>query len=145
MRNSQRITRIHLSVNEQDKPSVFGIVSTDPDYKLSLKLNKKLSISLRNTKPVEIQDNEGNNLIFSKFSDTSGASEALLYLVSNRSEKHFLLKKLKNIDYLLLLHNPGKSFNLELYISKIREIDSVTGVFNIEFSTLKDKNLKYLI
>jgi hypothetical protein len=56
-----------------------------------------------------------------------------------------MLKKLKNIDYLLLLHNPAKDFSPEKVITQLREIDSITGVFNIDIRTLNDKNLKYLI
>jgi hypothetical protein len=145
MRNSQKITRIHLSVNEQDFPVVFGIVTPDPDYKLSFKLNKKLNISLRNTNPVEFRDDESNMFIFSKFADTSGSPDSIFQLVSNRSGKNFLLKKLKNIDYLLIINDPGKNIRPENVLSKLREIESVTGVFNIEFKTLKDRNLKYLV
>jgi hypothetical protein len=145
MRSSQKITRIHLPVNEQDMPDVIGIVTSDPDYKISLRLNKKLNISLRNTDPVEFTDNDGNMLVFSRFSDVSKAPDSTIHLVSNRSEKYFLLKKLINIDYLMLLHDPGKNFDTGLVTRQIREIDSVTGVFNIDLTTLRDKNLKFLI
>jgi hypothetical protein len=145
MNNSQKITRIHLSVNEQDEPVILGIVTPDPDYKLSLKLNKKLRISLRNAKPVEFRDNDGDDFVFSKFADSSVAPDSVFQLVSNRSGNNFLLKKLKNIDYLLIIRDPGKNFKLEQVMLQIREIDSITGVFKIDFKTLKDKNLKYLI
>jgi len=145
MSNSRRIKRIHLSVNEQDEPVVLGIVTPDADYKLSLKLNKKLGISLKNTDPVEFQDNESNKFLFSKFADSSGVSESVFQLISNRSEKKFLLTKLKNIDFVLIIQDPSKNFRLEQVISQIREIDSITGVFNIDLETLKDKNLKLLI
>jgi len=144
MRNAQRITKIHLSVNEQDIPIVIGIVSSDPDYRLSLTLNKNLTISLKNTEAVEFQDDKGNKLHFSRFSDSSGP-DWHFQLVSNRSEKEFMLKKLKNIDYLLLLQKAEKDFSPERILSQLREIDSITGVFNIEIRTLNDKNLKYLI
>jgi hypothetical protein len=145
MRSSQKITRIHLSFNEQDIPVVFGIVTAEPDYKISLNLNKKLNISLRNSDPVEFQDNDGNVLVFSRFSDASKAPDSVVQLVSNRSKKSFLLKKLKNIDYLLLMHDEGKYFNPEQVMLQIRAIDSITGVFNIDLKTIKDKNLKYLV
>jgi hypothetical protein len=145
MSNSQRITRIRLSVEEQELPVVFGIVTADPDYKLSLRLNKKLGISLRTTDPVELHDNEGSGVIFSKFADVSGAPDSVYQLVSNRSEKISLLRKLKNIDYLLIIHDPAKRLKPEQLMSQIRDIDSITGVFNIEFTTLKDKNLTLLI
>jgi hypothetical protein len=144
MRNAQRITKIHLSVNEQDIPIVIGIVSADPDYRLSLILNKTLNISLKNTDAVEFQDDKGNNLHFSRFSDSSGP-DWHFQLVSNRTEKEFMLKKLKNIDYLLLLQKPEKNFNPDRILSQLRETESITGVFNIEIRTLNDKNLKYLI
>ncbi len=145
MANSQKITRIHLPVNEQDIPLVVGVVSADPDYRLSLKLNKKLGISLKNIDPVVFNDNEGNKFLFSRFSESSEAPDPNFQLVSNRSGKNFLLKKLKNIDYLLLVHNPAKNFSPEKVLSQLREIDSVTGVFLVEIRTLKDRNLKYLI
>jgi len=145
MRSSQKITKIHLSVNEQDIPVIFGIVTTDPDYKISLYLNKKLNISLRNYDPVETQDNRGNIFVFSRFYDASKAPETIVQLVSNRSQKKFLLKRLKNVDYLLLLHDTGKYFNPGQVMLQIREIDSITGVFNIDLKVFKDKNLKYII
>lgn len=145
MKNSQKITRIHLSVNDQDIPVIIGLVSHDPDYKLSLQLNRKLDISLKNIDPVTFQDEEGKIFQFSKFSCFSVVQDLVFHLVSNRAGKNFLLKKLINIDYLLLIHDRGKNLKQVSIISQIREIESITGVFNIDFKTLKDKNLKYLI
>jgi hypothetical protein len=144
MKNSRKITKIHLPINDQDFPIIIGIVSPDPDYKLSLKLNKKLTISLRNISPVEFQDKDGNEFLFSRFSDTSGVPDSSYQLISNRSGNNFLLKKLKNIDHLLLLRDTGKNLDPEQIMSLIRGIDTVTGVFNFDFKTLKDKNLRYL-
>lgn len=145
MRDSQKITRIHLPVDEQDIPTVLGIVSADPDYRLSLKLNKNLGISLKNSDPVEFQDDEGNKFLFSRFLYSPAAPGQNIQLVSNRSQKNFMLKKLKNIDYLLVLQNTPKDFIPEKIMSQLREIDSITGVFNIDVKTLKDKNLQYLV
>lgn len=144
MKNSRKITKIHLPIRDQDFPIIIGIVSSDPDYKLSLKLNKKLTISLKNISPVELHDKDGNEFQFSKFSDTTGVPDSSFQLISNRSGKNFLLKKLKNIDHLLLLHDTGKKLDLDQIMSLIRGIDTVTGVFYFDFKTLKDKNLRYL-
>lgn len=145
MKNSQKITRIHLSVNDQDIPAIIGLVSPDPDYKLSLKLNRKLDISLKTIDPVTFQDEEGKIFQFSKFSGSSMVQDLVFQLVSNRAGTNFLLKKLINIDYLLLIHDKGVNLKQESIISQIREIESITGVFKIDSKTLKDKNLKYLI
>jgi hypothetical protein len=145
MKNLQKVTRVHLPASDQDLPAVIGLVSPDPDYKLSLKLNTKLNISLKNSDPVTIQDEEDKTYLFSKFSDSSSVPDLFFQLISNRTGKNFLLKKLINIDYLLLIHDPLRTISLEQTILEIREIESITGVFNIDLKTLKDKNLKYLI
>jgi hypothetical protein len=145
MKNLQKITRIRLSSNDQDLPVVIGLVSPDPDYKLSLKLNTKLNISLKNSDPVTIHDEEGKTYSFSKFSDSLFVPDSFFQLISNRTGKNFLLKKLINIDYLFLIHDPLKTISLEQTMLEIREIESITGVFNIDLKALKDKNLKYLV
>jgi hypothetical protein len=145
MKNLQKITRVHLPVSDQDLPVVIGLVSPDPDYKLSLKLNTKLNISLKNSDPVSIHDEKGKTYFFSKFSDSTSVPDSFFQLISNRSGKNFLLKKLINIDYLFLIHDPLKTISREQIILEIRVIESITGVFNIDPKTLKDKNLKYLV
>jgi hypothetical protein len=145
MKGPQKITRIHLSVSEQDEPSIFGIVTPDADYKISLKLNKKLKISLKNSTPLEVEDNEGKKLDFSKFSDTSASPDSAFHLVSNRSGKNYFLKNLKNIDYILVLYDQGKKYNSEQITTSLREIETITAVFNIDRKVLKNKNLINLI
>jgi hypothetical protein len=141
---SRNITRIWLSVEEHEKPSVCGIVSSDPDYKLSLKINKRLGISLKNSLPVRAAVSGEEEPAFSKFTDSSAAPDTVFYLVSNRIGKSFLIRILKNIDYLFIVHSADAELSQETIISKLRDIDSVTAVFEIDLRTLKDKNLKYL-
>ncbi|MFZ0281534.1 MAG: IPExxxVDY family protein [Bacteroidales bacterium] len=145
MKSTRKITRIHLSVNDQDEPLIFGIVTSDPDYKLTLKLNTKLRISLKGSTHVRIRENEGKELVFSKFTDDKAAPDSVYHLFSNRTGNSFLIKSLKNIDYILLILDSGKNSSFEKIAGSLREIDTVTAVFNIEYKTLKDKNLKYLM
>jgi hypothetical protein len=66
-------------------------------------------------------------------------------LISNRSEKNFLLRKLKNIDYIFQIHNSGNALAADRIISLLRGTESVTAVFNIDQKSLKDKFLHYII
>jgi hypothetical protein len=145
MKVPQKITRIQLSVNEQDEPFIFGIVTSDPDYKLTLKLNKKLKISLKGSSQLEIGNSKGEKTTFSKFTDASAAPDSAFHLISNKSGTYYFLRNLKNIDYILVLHDPGKNFNTDQIIAGLREIESITAVFNIDRKVLKNKNLIYLI
>jgi hypothetical protein len=145
MKGSQKITRIHLSVDDQDKPAVFGLVTTDPDYKISLKLNRKFALSLRNGDPAAADDTENAGMQFSRFIDYSGAPDILFCLVSNRTGKNFLFKQLRNIDFLFLVHDPYGGMPSSDLARKLREIESVTAVFELDPGTLKEKNINLLL
>jgi len=145
MKSIQKITRIQLKINQKEEFILLGIVSAEPDYKLSLTLNKKFRISLKNISPVKITDDTGSELAFSRFSDTSGSPDIVFNLISNRSGKNFLLKKLKNVDYIFQVQDPENENNINQITASLREIESVNAVFNIDINTFKDKNLQYLI
>ena len=145
MKDTRKVTRVKLQIDQVNDFLLFGLVSSEPDYKLSLTLNSKFSISLKNSQPVKLPADDGSELIFSRFSDTSGTPDRTFNLVSNRSGKNFLVKKLKNVDYILFVHDPDNEEELARMTTSLREIPAVTAVFNIEIDTIKDKNLHFVI
>jgi hypothetical protein len=144
MKSNQKVTRVKLSIDLSNDYILLGLVSPEPDYKLSLALNNKFRISLKNISPVIFTGDDKSEHIFSRFSNNDDRTDLIFILVSNRSGKSFLLNKLKNIDYLLQIQISEKEVNLSLITSYLREIDSVNAVFNIDINTIKDKNLHYL-
>jgi hypothetical protein len=144
MKSIQRITRLQLKINQKDEFILLGIVSAEPDYKLSLSINKKFRISLKNILPLKITDDTGSELAFSRFSDSSKSPDVVFNLFSNRSGKSFLLKKLKNVDYIFQVQDAENENNTDQITASLREIESVNAVFNIDIKTFKDKNLQYL-
>jgi hypothetical protein len=145
MKGLQKVTRVQLKVNQDEEPILIGIVSAEPDYKLSLSLNKKFRISLKNISPIKLVDDSGPELVFSRFSDISGSPDRVFTLISNRTGKNFLLKKLKNVDYIFLVEDAEAGSNSAEIAASLREIDTLTAVFIIDITTLKDKNSRYLI
>jgi hypothetical protein len=144
MKSIQRVTRVQLEFNQKVEFLLLGLVSAEPDYKLSLAINKKFRISLKNISPIKITDDSGHELLFSRFSDMGKTQDTVFNLVSNRSGKSYLLKKLKNIDYLFQVLNPENEKDNSQIISGLREIECVNATFNIDIKTFKDKNLQYL-
>lgn len=144
MGNTGKIKKFHLPASDDDIPVLIGVVSSEPDYRLSLKLNKKLGIALKSIDPIEFADEKGVEFRFSRFSDSPFHPTSGLQLICNRSLKNFLLPKLKNIDFLILIPGVTDESFLEKLMTDLRETDSITGVFNIDIKALKDKNLKYL-
>jgi len=144
MKSTQKITRVKLDIDQNNEFILLGLVSAEPDYKLSLSLNNKFSISLKNISPLRLSGEDKSERTFSRFSNNDDRTDLIFVLVSNRSDKNYLLSKLKNIDYLLQIQIAEKEANLTLITSYLREIDTITAVFNINMNTLKDKNLHYL-
>jgi len=145
MRTTPKIRRVHLKICQNDESVLLGIVSAEPDYKLSLALNKNLKISLKNTHPVILNNESGNELTFSRFSDSSALHGLIYDLTSNRSGKNYFVKKLKNIDYIFQIHDPDNGININHIISTLRNAECITAVFNINPELIKDKNLNHLI
>jgi hypothetical protein len=145
MKKTGKVTRVKLQIDQIYDFILIGLVSSEPDYKLSLALNKKFGISLKTIDPVRISGENGIELIFSRFSDTSESPERIYNLVSNRSGRDFLIKKFRNIDYILNIHSAdNKNINNQI-TSSLREIPAITAVFNIETDTIKDRNLHFVI
>jgi len=144
MKGRPKITKFQLDDQKNEICAFLGIVSAEADYKLSFLLNKKLKLALKNVKNLEVAGENGSNLMFSRYSDTSGAPGITCNLISNRSDKDFLLKKLKNIDYFFQVHSYGDKCNIEQITDSLREIDSITAVFRLVPEEIKDKNLNYL-
>jgi hypothetical protein len=146
MRGTQKIKRVKLKISYDPQSVLFGIVSAEPDYKLSLALNRKLGISLRNVAQVVIPRNEPDSeLTFSRFSYSSASTEMIYDLISNRSGNNCFMKKMKSIDYLFQVHNIDNESDINEILSLIRNIDCVTALFIIENDLLiKEKNLQYI-
>jgi hypothetical protein len=142
----QRVTKIRLDeISQHEGLILFGIVSHAPDYKLSLTLNQKIGISLKHSNPITIHDESGNAHSFSRFTTSKTPTDDIVYtLMSNRSGSFFMLKKLKNVDFLFYIHNSDNS-DLELKISAIlRETENIDAVFIIDIKMLNDKNISCL-
>jgi hypothetical protein len=145
MKSTQKITRVQLKSNQIDESLWLGIVSAEPDYKLSLLLNKKFRISLKTLPPVIVHDDNGYELEFSRFSDLAHSPGIFYNLISNRSGNNFLLKKLKNVDFIFQVHDLHDKNRLNHFTSGLREITSITAVFIIDLISIKEKNIQYLI
>jgi hypothetical protein len=144
MKSESRIRRVQLNDNHDDESGLLGIVTSEPDYKLSLTLNKKLDISLRNSTPVKLTGNSVDELTYTRYFFESELSGTSFSLISNRSGKSFLLNKLRNIDYILLIRNPENDSYINDILQKLKSSENVTALFLFNLKTLKDKNLHYL-
>jgi hypothetical protein len=121
-----KITK-HIIKSEEVPAFLFlGIVSSEPDYRLSVLLNRHLGIDLRK-KPEEITEGSGEKThSYSVFTTA-------------------LLRKLKNIDFLLNIHGTPDRKLAETLAAAVRDIPEVTAVFMFDSRDLGDKNIALLV
>lgn len=145
MKSGAKVKKVQLTVSQKNESALIGIVSAEPDYKLSLSINRKFRLKLKHQSPIVISDEKGEEHTFSRFADSSSAHDLAIDLTSNRSGKFFFLKKLKNIDYLLVVQNYEEEAFVAKFISDLKEIECISAVFIIDQALIKDKNLQYII
>ncbi len=145
MKSTPKIKRVTLKISENSEPFLIGIVAAEPDYKISLAINRKLGTSLKSADPVILQEKNDIDLHFSRFSSPSDSPDLVYDLTSNRSGKNYLIKKMRNIDYFLQVHNVDNEADTGTILSLIREIDCVTAAFKIGSEIIKDKNIRFLV
>lgn len=139
-----KITRIKLDDKTNTEYAILGIVSSEADYKVSQLLNKNLKLSLKNDKTLDLPGTDGTNLSFSRYSCTTGTPEISYHLISNRSDKNWLLKTLKNIDYIFQIYWSDNKCDINQLTRTLRGIEKITAVFSFNPGDIKDKNLVYL-
>ena len=137
-------TKFKLDFIDDNEDAFYGIVANTLDYKLALAINNKINISLRCSTPIVPSDVDNPDIFFTKFSHKTKNSDMVIDLVSNRIANNYLLKKLKNIDFLFIIHFPESSEFIENCLSGIKEIPDVVSVFQIDISSQKDKRLRLL-
>ncbi|MCU0410633.1 MAG: IPExxxVDY family protein [Bacteroidales bacterium] len=141
MNGKAKITR-HAIIDSGTPDFIFlGIVSAEPDYRLSVMLNRHLAIDLRHSQ-TDIREVRGKDeTTWSRFTTTP----LTLSLVSNKSRGKILIRKLKNIDYLLVIHNADDGKNAGALAASVRKCPEVTAVFLFESLEIGDRNLPLLV
>ena len=137
----ERKIRKHTIGSEAPQPFIFlGVVSAEPDYRISVMINRHLGTDLRKCpEDITIKTTTGT-LNFSRFSPVNKAFS----LVSNRSGGSVLLNKLKKIDYFLLPAQENDIKTTEQLAASLRLIPEITAVFMLDSSETGDRNIALL-
>lgn len=137
MSRERKITR-HTIESTVPQPFFFlGVVSAEPDYRLSVMINRHLGTDLRKCPDDIIIETSAGARNFSRFSPENRA----FTLVSNRSGGTVLLKKLKNIDYLLVPAQHDDAKTTEQLAASLRLIPEITAVFMLDSKGTADRNI----
>ena len=111
---------------------LVGIASHENDYRLSWALNKALNFKLAKTD--DLITNHPKHKIDLNYSMYCFSDDEYLnyHLISNKSDKGFLLPTMKNIDFILKISGDADMDFLNKLLMKLKQIDIVITAFLIQ-------------
>ena len=114
--------------------TALGISSHENDYRLSWCLNKELGLALAQKDNGFINNKEVEFACFvhsDNQEEEEENNENQLWLIANRCENGILLKKYKNLDFILKFNRKLSEEEKNEWIQKLRKASLVSAVFEL--------------
>ncbi len=119
--------KIHkLAFEFESDFSLIGIASHENDYRLSWAMNKSIGLDL-----IKVEDFSVNHPKHKIQINYSMYNYINYNLISNKSDKGFLIPEMKNIDFVLRISDYPDTVFLNELLSKLKKIDIVITAFLI--------------
>lgn len=132
------MSKFTLNIEEDYDFSLIGISCHAKDYRLCYELNKILEIDLVRGEDLDI-DSKNTKANYALYDYIDEENFIDYYLISNRSNKGYLIPEHKSTDFFLLLKGASNDDIIENIINKISEIQLVLTSFQIDVNSLKSK------
>lgn len=127
------MAKLHLNVGLEVDFHLIGISCHLKDYRFVWQVNKALEANFCKT---EFYEHFDNKLFFSNYKYNTDNQD--VYIISNKSQGGYLLKKTKQIDYWLKVSYKIDNKTLDIWIDKIKKIDDVLAITRIETNKQKE-------
>lgn len=126
--------KIHkLAIQIENDYSLIGIASHENDYRLSWAINQSLGLDLKKCDDLVINHPKHKiNIDYSLYNFDDEDKYLTYDLISNKSEKGFLISEMKNIDFVLRISGSPDQDLLNDLVSNIKKIDIVITAFLID-------------
>jgi hypothetical protein len=122
---------------------VFGICTFAKEYKLAWHINKNINIKLKKEEDYLLEIKDSGAMLISNFKfELEHCIFRLLKnkLVQGSSENNvFLIKDLKQFDFLLTIANKSDTFNPLLVGASLRDISEIILIQSVDTIKLKEK------
>jgi hypothetical protein len=133
------MVKYKLQLEDDFEFELFGICSSNADYKLCWGINKALAIQLSKSNDLSVHLKKEGEHFFSFYEYYDDENHLEYYLIKNISSNYQPLIPEKNqIDYFLLLKNNYYQNSNEI-LTSLKEIDSILTAFIFDPIELKSK------
>jgi len=132
-----------LSVDYDFGFDLIAITASVKEYKLAWMLNRELNLDFSKSENIEIVFLGDKFMSISNF--TSKTEYQLFHLLKNKAENHqekfnaLLIPELGNFDFFIIVKDESDTFDLNAFLTSIKEIPFVQFAVSIETATLKSK------
>ncbi len=118
---------------------LLGLVSYEADYRLVWEINRSLNCDFHRTEDHRVKHRKKKEVqFFSCFLYRMEDNYINLRILSNKGEQGVLIEELRNLDYLLVFSGEQPEQLYAALKADLKNLESVTSVFEIPPSTLKE-------
>lgn len=134
-----RITKNYISLTDKQKFDfiLIGIICEKKDYRISMELNKKLEINLSKEDEYSVFNSKRMEDKTFSFYEYTTEDDDRFNLISNKSQKGFLLPELNQIDYLFVVRLLRMTLEENDILNAIKEIPIILGAYKLDATQLK--------
>ena len=134
--------KIHkLAFEFESDFKLIGIASHENDYRLSWAVNNSLGIEFVKTEDLIITHPKHKILIsYSMYNFNDEDNFITYHLISNKSEKGFLLPEMKNLDFVLKVSGEPDTIFFKNLLQNLKKVDIIITAFFIDDLPDKIKN-----
>lgn len=130
-----------LTIDSDFNFSIFGIHTTEKDYKLCWFINESLSLKLSKSEDIIFEGKNGIEYNYSVYTHYDDNDEILYRFISNKNGSNYLIEELKNIDFIFQIFDND---NASKITSELKKVENVLGVIKIDLELIKAKNKQVL-
>ncbi len=119
-----------LSIEYIPDFKAIALFSQQKDYRFCWLLNRYLYFDMKRLPDFSYTPyKQIETALFQVYYHEDPANRLYYFLLANKCHEGVLFELPKNMDYLLLIKNPGAGFNLKAIIGKLREMEQLQGAF----------------
>jgi len=137
------MSKNRLAVEYDFSFDLIAITASVKEHKLAWTLNRDLTLNLVKADNIEIVFLEDKLMSISNFINVREFQT--IRLLQNRAENleenfnAFLIPELRNFDYFILIDDESDTFDLNSFITKIKQIPFMQFVVSVDTKSLKSK------
>jgi len=127
------VKKTKLSVKYTPDFKVIALFSQQKDYRICWLINHHLQFDMKRLSDFCFTPYKQSETIqFPVYGYADRVKRLHYFLLTNKRPEGILFELPKNMDYLLLIKNPGAGFEMKTCVNNLRNIDNIQGAFPLE-------------